>query len=173
MNLDLGSFAFGSSLDSGGGTPSWGTALGQSQPAYKFTYPGAEAILIGMVYCSVPMNRVCLPLGKGGAIYIASELEECQLTSLFKKVYINGIRIDYPFIMVLVKENSDSHPGRKSIKYSNKNTYSYKTENYSNGEFIKQARMKLGLKRRSMLVYICNGYYKPRRVTYVSCYSQC
>lgn len=146
MNLDLGSFAFGSSLDSGGGTPSWGTALGQSQPAYKFTYPGAEAILIGMVYCSVPMNRVCLPLGKGGAIYIASELEECQLTSLFKKVYINGIRIDYPFIMVLVKENSDSHPGRKSIKYSNKNTYSYKTENYSNGEFIKQARMKLGLK---------------------------
>lgn len=146
MNLDLGSFAFGSSLDSGGGTPSWGTALGQSQPAYKFTYPGAEAILIGMVYCSVPMNRVSLPLGKGGAIYIASELEECQLTSLFKKVYINGIRIDYPFIMVLVKEKSDSHPGRKTIKYSNKNTYSYKTENYSNGEFIRQARIKLGLK---------------------------
>lgn len=146
MNLDLGSFAFGSSLDSGGGTPSWGTALGQSQPAYKFTYPGAEAILIGMVYCSVPMNRVSLPLGKGGAIFIASELEECQLTSLFKKVYINGIRIDYPFIMVLVKEKSDSHPGRKTIKYSNKNTYSYKTENYSNGEFIRQARIKLGLK---------------------------
>ena len=38
MNLDLGSFAFGSYLNSGSGTPSWGTALGQSKPDYKVLY---------------------------------------------------------------------------------------------------------------------------------------
>lgn len=146
MNLDLGSFAFGTYLRAGTGTPSWGTALGQSKPAYKFTYPGAEEILIGMIYCSVPMDRVSLPLGKGGKIYIASEIDECQITSLFRKVYINGIRIDYPFVMVLVKEDSESHSGRKSIKYSDKNSYQYKEEYFTNVDFVRHARMALGLK---------------------------
>ena len=145
MNLDLGSFAFGSYLESGTGTPSWGTALGQSKPDYKFTYPGAEAILIGMVYCSVPLEYVSLPLGKGGRIYQASELEECQVASLFRKVYINRVKINYPFVLVLVKESSDSHPGRKSIKYSEKNAYQTERERYSNQEFLRQARLKLGL----------------------------
>ena len=145
MNLDLGSFAFGSYLRSGTGTPSWGTALGQSSPYYKFTYPGAETILIGMLYCSVPLDMVSLPLGKGGRIYQASDLSECQLASLFHKVYINGTKISYPFVVVLVKENSDSHPGRKSIKYSEKNAYKSGNEQYSNKEFIRQARISLGL----------------------------
>lgn len=145
MNLDLGSFAFGSSLRSGTGTPSWGTALGQSKPDYKFTYPGAEAILIGMIYCSVPLDTVSLPLGKGGRIYQASDLSECQLASLFHKVYINGIKIGYPFVLVLVKENSDSHSGRKSIKYSDKNAYKSGYNQYSNQEFLRQARIALGL----------------------------
>lgn len=145
MNLDLGSFAFGTYLNSGTGTPSWGTALGQSQPAYKFTYPGAEVILIGMMYCSVPLNRVSLPLGKGGRVYKASEIDECQIASLFRKVYINGTRINYPFIMVLVKESSESHPGRKSIKYTDKITYSDDSEQYSNIDFIRYAQKTLGL----------------------------
>ena len=145
MNLDLGSFAFGSYLNSGSGTPSWGTALGQSKPDYKFTYPGSEVLLIGMVYCSVPLENVSLPLGKGGHIYQASELEECQVASLFRKVYINGIRVNYPFVMVLVKENSDSHSGRKSIKYSDKNAYQSDKEQFSNQEFVRQARISLGL----------------------------
>lgn len=149
MNLDLGSFAFGAYLNSGAGTPSWGTALGQSKPAYKFTYPGAEVILIGMIYCSVPLDRVSLPLGKGGRIYQASELDECQIASLFRKVYINGTRIDYPFVMVLVKEDSDSHSGRKSIKYSDKNAYQYNGEQYSNAEFIRRARKVLGLEEQA------------------------
>ena len=145
MNLDLGSFAFGSYLSVGAGTPSWGTALGQSKPDYKFTYPGYEKILIGMLFCSVPSEFVSLPLGKGGHIYKASELEECQITSLFRKVYINGIKIDYPFVMVLIKENSESHSGRKSIKYSDKNEYKSPQERFSNQEFIRQARISLGL----------------------------
>ena len=149
MNIDLGSFAFGTYLNSGTGTPSWGTALGQSQPEYKFTYPGAEVILIGMMYCSVPLNRVSLPLGKGGRIYKASEIDECQIASLFRKVYINGTRIDYPFTLVLVKESSDSHPGRKSIKYTDKITYSDNREHYSNIDFIRCAQKTLGLKEEA------------------------
>ena len=145
MNIDLGSFAFGSYIASGGGTPSWGTALGQSKPDYKFTYPGAEVILVGMIYCSVPLETVSLPLGKGGRIYRASELDECQVASLFRKVYINGKKINYPFVVVLVKEDSASHSGRKSIKYSDKNTYQSVGERYTNQEFIRQARIALGL----------------------------
>ena len=145
MNIDLGSFAFGSYIASGGGTPSWGTALGQSKPDYKFTYPGAEVILVGMIYCSVPLETVSLPLGKGGRIYRASELDECQVASLFRKVYINGKKINYPFVVVLVKEDSASHSGRKSIKYSDKNTYQSGGERYTNQEFIRQARIALGL----------------------------
>ena len=145
MNIDLGSFAFGSSLESGGGTPSWGTALGQSSPDYKFSYPGCEAILIGMVYCSVPLDNVRLPIGKGGRVYVASNRNECQLASLFQKVFINGIKIDYPFIMVLMKEESDSHPGRKGIKYSDKIEYEDDTYHYSNQEFINRARLTLNM----------------------------
>lgn len=159
MNLDLGSFAFGSYLNAGAGTPSWGTALGQSKPDYKFTYPGSEVLLIGMVYCSVPLDFVSLPLGKGGHIYQASELKECQVASLFRKVYINGLRINYPFIMVLVKETSDSHSGRKSIKYSDKNAYQSTEESFSNQEFIRQARSVLGLAENSCwFVYALEVY---------------
>lgn len=145
MNIDLGSFAFGSYLNSGVGTPSWGTALGQSSPYYKFTYPGSEVLLIGMVYCSVPLENVQLPLGRGGRVFQASEHKDCQLASLFRKVYINGVKIDYPFIMVLIKEDSASHSGRRSIKYSDKITYESDNEEYSNQVFIQEARYKLGL----------------------------
>ena len=102
-------------------------------------------MLLGMVYCSVPLSSVSLPLGKGGRIYQASELTECQLASLFQKVYINGIKISYPFVVVLVKENSDSHSGRKSIKYSDKNAYKSGQTQYSNQDFLRHARLSLGL----------------------------
>lgn len=145
MNIDLGSFAYGGVVLTGGNTPSWGTSLGQSQPDYKFTYPGAENMLIGMMYCSVPLQYVSLPLGKGGRVNVASEMPECQLASLFKKVYINGTRIDYPFLLVLVREISASHTGRRTIKYSDKIAYNDGISQYNNQQFVKQARLKLGL----------------------------
>lgn len=145
MNIDLGSFAYGGIVLSGGNTPSWGTSLGQSQPDYKFTYPGADNLLIGMMYCAIPLQCVSLPLGKGGRIYTASETSECQLASLFKQVYINETRIDYPFLMVLIREESTSHTGRRTIKYSDKITYNDGSNQYNNQEFVKHARVKLGL----------------------------
>ncbi len=145
MRLDLSSLAFGSVLEKGTGTPSWGTALGQSHPEYKFTVDGCENVLIGMLYNSVNLHDVTLPLGKGGTIAKASEFDACHLASVFRKVYINGVRIGYPFIMVLIKELSQSHPGRKSIKYSDKISYNCEGERLNNLEFFRVARQQLGL----------------------------
>lgn len=145
MKLNLSSLAFGSIIEKGGGTPSWGTELGQSKPDYKFIVEGCEEILVGMLYNSVNLHHVSLPLGKGGHVDIASNFEECHLAGVFRKVYINGKRIAYPFIMVLIKELSASHTGRRSIKYSDKIAYSYDGERLSNSEFFRVARKELDL----------------------------
>lgn len=145
MKLNLSSLAFGSIIEKGGGTPSWGTELGQSKPEYKFTVEGCEEILVAMLYNSVNLHHVSLPLGKGGHIDIASNFEECHLASIFRKVYINNIRIGYPFMMVMIKEQSASHTGRRSIKYSDKISYNYAGERLSNQEFFRIARKELGL----------------------------
>ena len=76
MKLNLGSLAFGFFVENGGGTPSWGTELGQSRPEYKFIVDGCEDILIGMLYNSVNLHNVTLPLGKGGKVVLASNFEE-------------------------------------------------------------------------------------------------
>lgn len=145
MRLDLSSLAFGSYLQNGTGTPSWGTALGQSHPSYKFTYPGYENILIGMLYNSVNLRYITLPIGKGGKVYNAYDTDECHLAALFKKVYINDKYIDYPFIMLMMKEFSKSHPGRKSLKYSDKIEYNDGHNRYSNMQFFHVAKQILRL----------------------------
>jgi hypothetical protein len=145
MRLNLSSLAFGSVLEKGTGTPSWGTELGQSKPDYKFTVDGCEEILIGMLYNSVNLHHVYLPLGKGGHVDVASNFEECHLASMFPKVYINDIRIDYPFLMVMIKDSSNSHTGRRILKYSEKITFQTKSDNISNLEFFRIARKTLGL----------------------------
>lgn len=145
MRLNLSSLAFGSIIEKGGGTPSWGTELGQSKPEYKFTAEGCDEILVGMLYNSVNLHNVSLPLGKGGHVDIASNFEECHLAAVFHKVFINGIRIGYPFIIAMIKELSESHTGRRSIKYSDKISYCHFGERYSNLEFFRIARKELGL----------------------------
>ena len=145
MRLNLGSLDWGSIIEKGGGTPAWGTELGQSKPDYKFTTEGFEEILVGMLYNSVNLHHVSLPLGKGGHVDIASNFEECHLAAIFKKVYINDIKINYPFIMVFIKELSPSHTGRRTIKYSDKISYSFQGEKLSNLEFFRIARKELGL----------------------------
>lgn len=145
MKINLSSLAFGAIIEKGGGTPSWGTELGQAKPDYKFTTEGFEEILVGMLYNSVNLHHVSLPLGKGGHVDIASNFEECHLAAIFKKVYINDIKINYPFIMVFIKELSPSHTGRRTIKYSDKISYSFQGEKLSNLEFFRIARKELGL----------------------------
>lgn len=120
MNIDLASFAFGANLLKGTGTSPWGTSLGQSQPDYKFRVQGYENILCGMVYNSVPLNTIGLPLGKGGCTVYCHENDGCQLAAVFNKVYVNKQQIDHPFAMIIYKEDSISHAGRRHLKFSPK-----------------------------------------------------
>lgn len=146
MTIDLGSFAYGAILENGVGTPSWGTALGQSSPEYYITREGSEEIVMGMVYCSVPLNSVSLPLGRGGKVYNCIEAGTIQIASVFHKVFVNGKPVQSPFIMVLQKEDSNSHSGRRSIKYTDKTTYENKEGNtYSNTDFVSCVQKKFGL----------------------------
>lgn len=146
MNIDLGSFAYGSTLEKGVGTPAWGTSLGQSRPEYYITREGSEEVVMGMVYCSVPLDKVSLPLGRGGKVCNCLEAETIQLSSVFTKVFVNGKPIQYPFIMVLQKEDSDSHSGRRGIKYTDKAIYEYQDGRfYSNSDFVKHVYQEFEL----------------------------
>lgn len=146
MNIDLGSFAFGSTLKNGVGTPAWGTSLGQSRPEYYITRDGSENIIMGMVYCSVPLESVSLPLGRGGRVCNCVEAGTIQIASVFRKVFVNDVEIHYPFIMVLQKEDSNSHPGRRGIKYAEKAFYEPDSNRkVSNSEFLGKVYEKFGL----------------------------
>ena len=146
MKIDLGSFAFGSTISSGGNTPSWGTSLGQIKPDLKLTYPGYDNIVIGMVYKSIPVDKVYIPLGKGGHICNSLEDEGIQLAALFDKVYVNEVRVNAPFIMLIYKEDSNSWAGRKTLKYNTKIEYRRgKNDIVYNSDFINAAREALQL----------------------------
>lgn len=147
MNLDLASFAFGAELLTGTGTSPWGTSLGQSQPDYKFTILGHENILTGMVYNAVSLRRVGMPLGRGGNTVYCHEEDGCQLAAVFPIVYVNDVRIDAPFAMVIYKESSVSHYGRRHLKYSPR-IFFKDVQGYihTNQEFLDKVYETLGLK---------------------------
>ena len=145
MKLDLGSFAFGANLETGGGTPSWGTALGQGKDL-KFTALGWENIVTGMLYKSIPTNKVGMPIGKGGRVYTGIEDEGIQLAALFDKVYINGILIPAPFLMVIYRDSSVSWNGRRTLKYGDKIEYQQDDNTrITNANFVAVARKTLRL----------------------------
>lgn len=161
MRLDLGSFAFGSSVITGGNTPSWGTSLGQRKPELKFTYPGYDNIIIGMLYKSIPVDKVYIPLGKGGHVCNSLEDEGIQLAALFDKVYINEIKVDAPFIMLIYQDGSDSWSGRRTLKYNVKIEYRISDESIIyNSDFVIAARNALKLDENACWVvsdiYIVN-----------------
>ena len=138
MKLDLGSFAFGSNLQVGG-NPSWGTALGQGK-GLKFTYPGWDNILAGMMYKSIPTSKVYMSIGKGGHVYNGIEDEGIQLAALFDQVYINEVRVPASFVMVIYRDSSQSWDGRRTLKYGDKIEYRKSdTEIIRNSDFISAA----------------------------------
>ena len=122
MILNLGSLAFNANLSSGGGTPAWGTELGQGE-GYKFSFENMSDFFTGMVYASVPdINEVTCPLGKGGN---QQKDYDFVIASLFTKVFVNGKRItDASFLLLIVKKiRGEHHVGRRTIKYNPKITY--------------------------------------------------
>lgn len=121
MKLDLGSVTFNMNIKEGGGTPSWGTALGQNAN-YNYSVPGIEELLTSMVYCVVDTKDVYCPLGKGGQQQDNSHYE---LASVYSKIYANGIYIpNAKFVLLIVKQiNGEHHVGRRTLKYNSKIKY--------------------------------------------------
>lgn len=146
MIIDLASVTFGCALIEGTGTPPWGTALGQQRPDYKFNRDGYLEVLMGMMYNAVPLKDVWLPIGKGGIIVTGIENPGIQLASVFNNVFVNGKKINHPFAMIIFKESSVSHNGRRHLKYSPK--ISFRDGNgyvYSNDGFVLEVRKTFNL----------------------------
>ncbi len=141
MILNLGSLAFNANIDSGGGTPAWGTELGQGE-GYKFAFEDMSDFFTGMVYKSIPdIDNVTCPLGKGGnqrADY------DFVIASIFDNVYVNGKRVkDARFLLLVVKKlNGDHHVGRRTIKYNPRMTY---RGEYINEDCYKKMASTMGL----------------------------
>lgn len=123
MKLNLGSLAFNADIETGGGTPTWGTELGQGD-GYKFTVDNKEPLFTAMVYCSVSdqFDKITCPLGKGGS---RRGDYEYVLASLFEKVFVNGKHVpEASFLLLIVKQiKGDFHIGRRTLKYNPRMTY--------------------------------------------------
>lgn len=146
MTIDLASFAFGFNLMEGTGTPPWGTALGQQKPDYTFTHKGYKELLAGMVYNAVPLKQVYLPIGRGGNIVSGQEDPNIQLASVFQNVFVNGKRINKPFTMIIYKEDSLSHSGRRHLKYNPKTSFRQKDGFVcTNEDFLNEVRKSFSL----------------------------
>lgn len=129
MILNLGSLAFNANIETGGGTPAWGTELGQGE-GYKFVFEDMSDFFTGMVYKSIPdIDNVTCPLGKGGN---QRSDYDFVIASLFDKVYVNGKKVNNArFLLLIVKKlNGDHHVGRRTIKYNPRMTY--------HGEYINE-----------------------------------
>lgn len=120
MKTDVTSMFFNSSIEGKTATPAWGTSVGQSKSRmcriddFK---PEVVNILIGMVYKSVS-DLTKLDISKG------SNKREIILCSVFNDIYINNIKInDSQFVLLLVREHSDSHNGRLIFSYAPYITY--------------------------------------------------
>ena len=118
MILNLGSALFNTETISGGGTPAWGTEMGQGD-GYRFNFEDYETMLTSLVYSSIPnpKTRVFCPLGKGGNQ--ASDYE-FVIASLYNKVYVNGTYVpDAKFVLLVIKKLVGiNHIGRRTLKYN-------------------------------------------------------
>ena len=118
MILNLGSAIFNAETASGGGTPAWGTEMGQGD-GYRFNFEDYESLITALVYNSIPNPgiRVFCPLGKGGNQ--ASDYE-FVVASKFNKIFVNGKRVNgCSFILLVVKKLvGQNHVGRRTLKYN-------------------------------------------------------
>ena len=141
MILNLGSLSFNADIDGGGGTPAWGTEMGQGD-GYKFNFEDVGTLMTGLIYNSIPdINNVTCPLGKGGQ---QRSDYEFVIASLFKKVYVNGLKVkDAEFLLLVVKKLVGAHHvGRRTLKYNPRMTYN---GNEVNEDCYRKVEKALGL----------------------------
>lgn len=145
MILNLGSLAFNATISGGGGTPAWGTELGQGE-GYRFAFEDMSDFFTGMVYSSIPdISNVTCPLGKGGK---QQQDYDFVIASLFTKIYVNDKRVeDARFILLVVKKIvGEHHVGRRTIKYNPRMTYKGKE---INNDCYRKMAFTLGLDEES------------------------
>lgn len=118
MILNLGSAIFNAETASGGGTPSWGTEMGQGD-GYKFNFEDYESMITSLVYNSVPepKSRVSCPLGKGGK---QAGDYEFVIAAKYDKIFVNNMPVpNASFVLLVIKKLvGRNHVGRRTLKYS-------------------------------------------------------
>ena len=165
MKLNLSSLSFNINIESGGGTPAWGTALGQDSH-YKFI-EGIEDFLTAMLYKSVPdVSKVYCPLGKGGN---QAGDYDFIVASIFDKVFVNGERVDGAKLLLLIirKNKGNYHVGRMTLKYNPKMTYNNEDINKKGYELIAR---KLGVDSKNGSWFIDELYTKNQDELYLTAY---
>lgn len=149
MKLDTATLAFGYIVKVGGGTPNWATSLGQSQiNEYKINdYDDINEILKGIVYKSKPLDKISSKIGKGGKeVFGNSDNSPIILGAVFTKIEINNVLIpNGKFILLITRDDSESHKGRLRLKYGPSNKYSDGNYVISNETFFTEAKKTLGL----------------------------
>lgn len=147
MKIDDISLAFGYRVKTGGATPNWATALGQGKEHKINNDPAIDEILKGVVYSSVPLEKVSTKIGKGGRV-VSGDLKESPivLAAVFSKVYVNDTLIlNGKFVLLITRDESESHAGRLRIKYGPSNTYKDGDRSYSNQDFFQMVKQQLSL----------------------------
>ena len=159
MRIDIGSFVFNCDVSQPGSTPSWGTSLGQGE-GYKIKEE-YDDIMTAMIYNAIEdKENIDCPLGQGGK-GIQSGTHEIVIASKFSKVYVNNRLIkDAEFILLIVKEHTDHHDGRLTLKY-NKNI-KYNGSKYLGGSNINELCIKAIIKSFNLTEKSSWGVYEIR-----------
>lgn len=148
MKLDFKSLAFGYTLEHGTSTPAWETALGQGV-GYKMKDLGTiNELTKGMIYKAVSPKTISFKKGKGGAV-VKGDAENASLViaAVFENVFINDHQIENgKFILLIVKDDTESHKGRLKLKYGLDNAYTNdEGVTVKNRDFQEVAAQQLGL----------------------------
>lgn len=135
MKVDITSMFFNSSIDGQTATPAWRTSLGQSKTKncrIETDVPGVIDVVIGMTYKSVSDISKLEMSGISGSLLMCS---------VFDKVYVNSIYLSgASYVLLLLRETSQSHEGRMQLCYSKHINYDGK----KNAETIEQIREAIG-----------------------------
>lgn len=121
MKLDLPTLCANIGTTTPGGSPSWGTALGQGV-GHKISFSDMSEFLPSLLYRQITdLNKVKIPLGKGGHLtkYAETGVDYGIIqAALYEKVFVNGIQIvGGHYILLISKEYSSVHAGRFTLKY--------------------------------------------------------
>ena len=105
----------------GSSTPDFTQDIGQSN-SYFMDYAGFNDICVAMLYYQVKdIENVTAPLGKGGKRQSLDNMDNysLELASIFDNIYVNNIHLDnQKFIMFVIKEQRETHHGRRQLKFS-------------------------------------------------------